>query len=229
MSGGAMNGDQLATLLDGALRQLATCRDELRDLDAALGDGDLGITVAKGCEGVRAKLGELPSARPAVVLRAAGAAFASANPSTMAALVGGGVLAAAKALGTTDTLDRSAALAAGRAAADSIARRGKAQPGDKTILDALLPSLDALAAATSQDAGTALEAMVAAAAGGVRDTTPLQSQRGRAAWLGERSVGQPDPGATAYLRLLEALRTVWPDGAQAQPIAVDPIDATTER
>ncbi|MGZ4388288.1 MAG: DAK2 domain-containing protein, partial [Gaiellaceae bacterium] len=92
----------------------------------------------------------------------------------------------------------------GRAAAESIAARGKAEPGDKTILDALLPSLDALERAGG-DGHAAIDAMVEAARGGVEDTAARQSQRGRASWLGERSIGKPDPGATAYLRFLECV------------------------
>ncbi|HEY6053312.1 MAG TPA: DAK2 domain-containing protein, partial [Gaiellaceae bacterium] len=136
-----------------------------------------------------------------------GAAFAGANPSTLAALVGGGLLAAARAVGETQEFGRADALGVGRAAADSIQTRGKAEPGDKTILDALLPSLDALEHADG-DAGAAVAAMVDAARAGVEETAGLQSQRGRASWLGERSAGKPDPGATAYLRFLESVAAV---------------------
>lgn len=203
-----MNGAALVTLIEAALPRLAGAQEELRELDAALGDGDLGITVNKGAEAVRAAVTALPDPTPAEVLRAAGSAFASANPSTMAALVGGGLLAAAKAVGDAADLDRAGAAAAGRAAADRIVLRGKAKPGDKTVLDALLPSLAALE--QGGDDATALQRMVAAAEQGVTETASLVSQRGRAAWVGERGGGHPDPGATAYLRLLQALAQSWP-------------------
>jgi len=202
-----VNGPQLVALLEAALPVLAAAQEELRDLDAALGDGDLGITVSKGSAAVRAAVTALPDPKPAAVLRAAGSAFASANPSTMAALVGGGLLAAAKAVGDAEDLDRAGAVAAARAAADRIIARGKAEPGDKTILDALLPSLDALEG--GGDDVAALARMVRAAESGVAATTSLVSQRGRAAWVGERGAGHPDPGATAYLRLLQALASSW--------------------
>ena len=202
-----MNGAGMVALLDEALARLAESRDELRDLDAALGDGDLGVTVSKGCEAVRARLADLTEPSPADVLRTAGTAFASANPSTMAALVGGALLVGAKTVAEATDLGPGETVAFVRAAAASIAARGKAQLGDKTILDAILPSLDALDATTD---GDRLEAMVTAARRAVDETTPLQSRRGRAAWIGERSAGHPDPGATAYLRLLEALHASWP-------------------
>jgi dihydroxyacetone kinase-like protein len=199
-----MNGSEMVALLDAALERLAQSRDELRQLDAALGDGDLGITVEKGCAAVRAKLAELDDPSPVEVLRGAGGAFATANPSTFAALTGGGLLAAAKAVADTDDVTRDAALTIARAVADSITTRGKAQLGDKTVLDALVPSLEALERADGDDRA-ALAAMVEAARAGVTETASLESRRGRASWLQERSAGHPDPGATAYVRFLESL------------------------
>jgi len=206
----------LIAVLDDALRQLADAADELRDLDAALGDGDLGITVRSGSEAVRAALAELgDDATPAAVLRAAAKAFANANPSTMAALVGGALLAAAKAVPDATEIGPHNVLLVARAAADSIAARGKAQLGDKTILDALVPSIDAMEAA-GQDPLEMLRAGVEAARNGVESTRDRQSMRGRAAWLGERSIGRQDPGATAYLRFLEGLQqALFARGASA--------------
>jgi dihydroxyacetone kinase-like protein len=202
---------ELIRTLDAALAHLADCADELRDLDAALGDGDLGVTVTSGCRAVRDALTELADdVPPAQVLRTAAGAFAKANPSTMAALVGGALLAAARQLGDAAELDDEAALAVGRTAADSIATRGKAQVGDKTILDALVPSLDAMAAAP----GAPLAAGIGAAREAVERTRSLQSMRGRAAWLGERSKGLQDPGATAYLRFLEGLDAAGKEGTR---------------
>lgn len=207
-----MTGDELVALLDAALQRLAESKEELRDLDAALGDGDLGITVSKGCEAVRERLAGMSGAPPADVIRAAGTAFATANPSTMAALVGGALLAAAKAVSDRGDLNHDDALRLARAAAESVAARGKAEIGDKTMLDAIVPSVDVLAAAQGE---LPLPGMVEAAGRAVAETTPLQSKRGRAAWVGERSIGHADPGATAYLRLLEALQHSWPVPTQS--------------
>jgi phosphoenolpyruvate---glycerone phosphotransferase subunit DhaL len=199
-----MTGAQLVAVLDDALARLEGDAEELRELDAALGDGDLGITVGKGCAAVRAKLAELADPLPADVLRVSGTAFAAANPSTLAALVGGGLLAAAGAVGDTTSIERDDVLRVGRAAATSIQTRGKAELGDKTILDALVPSLDALERADGHGAA-ALDAMIAAARAGVEETAGRRSQRGRASWQGERSIGKADPGATAYTRFLESV------------------------
>lgn len=197
-----MQTPELIRTIDAALTHLETCSDELRDLDAALGDGDLGITVSAGGQAVRAALATLsPDTSPAQALKAAAAAFAKANPSTMAALVGGGLLAAARTLDDATDVDTQAAIGIGRAAAESISSRGKSAVGDKTILDALVPALDAMEAAPDEP----LAAGIAAARNGIETTRSLQSMRGRASWMGERSKGLQDPGATALLRLLEGL------------------------
>lgn len=199
-----MNGARVVKLLRAALPAWAGCAEELRDLDAAIGDGDLGITVTKGVAAVSAKLDALPD-EPAIadVLKVAGAGFASGNPSTMAALVGGGLLAAAKAMKDVEALSREDVVRLADAAVEAIKTRGKAELGDKTMLDAIAPSMDALKA--SGRCADPLPGMIEAARAAVATSSQWQSRRGRAAWVGERSVGHADPGATAYLRLLEAI------------------------
>lgn len=180
--------------------------DELRDLDAALGDGDLGITVTQGAKAVCAILPDLREAAIADIVKRCGMAFSSANPSTFAALVGGGLLAAGKTVAGDDDLTPGKVLEGARVVAESIKKRGKCDLGDKTILDAILPSLDAAEAAAD---GQRLAAAIDAARKGLEETTPLQSKKGRAAWLRERSAGSPDPGATAYVRFLESLQLAF--------------------
>jgi dihydroxyacetone kinase-like protein len=194
-------------LLAEALPALARHENELRDLDAALGDGDLGITVRSGSNAVVAAVAALPDGVTLdMVVSVTGKAFASANPSTFAALVGGGLLAGSKALAGVESMDRVQALRFARVATDRIAERGKAQLGDKTVLDALLPSLDVLESATEDARGAEIvTAMAVVARERVAETAGLQSARGRAAWVGERGVGHPDPGATAYAIFLECL------------------------
>ena len=206
-----MNAASLRLLLDGALPLLEGTRDELRDLDAAIGDGDLGITVAEGARAVRAALVELPEhATVSEVLRQAGQSFAAANPSTMSALVAAALLASAKALRETESLGRAEALLLVETVTATIQQRGQAELGDKTVLDALQPSLLALRSA-GPSTRAALAAMTAAAATAVSTTASLTSRRGRAAWVGERTAGHPDGGATAYVRLLEALEKALPE------------------
>lgn len=203
-----MTGADLSRLLPDALTRLADSKDELRDLDAAIGDGDLGITVSQGSIAARDAIVALPEgATPAEVLRAMGPAVARANPSSFAALVAAALLAASRALGDGQSVTPADMLAAARVGADTISARGKADLGDKTILDALIPSLEAAEGNPDGPFDAALEA----ARAGVDSTRDMVSKRGRAAWMGERTRGHVDPGAMAYLRLLEAIEATNTD------------------
>lgn len=198
-----MHSAELVRTIQGSLAELVSYADELRDLDQALGDGDLGITVSLGAQAVIAALDDLaPDATPSEIARACAKAFANANPSTMAALVAGGLLAGSKAWADVEDVDVTAAARFVRAGGENIAQRGKTQLGDKTILDAILPAADALDAAA--DGTTGLTAAIAAAEKAVVETRDLQSRRGRASWLQERSIGLQDPGATAMWRFLQS-------------------------
>lgn len=185
-----------------ALRALPASADELAELDSRLGDGDLGITVSAGAIAA-AEILEHPEGRSAgELLSGAARAFGSANPSTFAALVQGALTAAGRAWVGGD--ERGATLGVLDQAIASIKKRGKAELGDKTVLDPLQASRDVLAAAARLDAGT-LREMAAAAERTTSDLRDSPSRRGRASWLQERSIGQLDPGSIAYVRFLQAL------------------------
>jgi dihydroxyacetone kinase-like protein len=198
-----MRAEQLKSAIKASLTELVTYSDELRDLDQALGDGDLGITVSLGAGAIIEALDAVgDDAAPSEIARACAKAFANANPSTMAALVAGGLLAGSKVWAGRDEVDVAAAAQFVRAAGENIAQRGKTQLGDKTIIDVIMPAADALADAT--DGRQGLSAAVAAAERAVFETKDLQSRRGRASWLQERSIGLKDPGATAMWRYLQS-------------------------
>lgn len=189
------------TLIAVATR-LPVHNDELRDLDAALGDGDLGITVSAGANAVRDALTSLPQGASArEVLRAAGTAFASANPSTFAALIGGATLAAA-GVAESEQIDP---LLLVQKIQDRVAQRGGADVGDKTVLDAIDAIRVSLAERPDADPAERARAAREAVSAAVSDYTEKHSMRGRAAWVGERSVGRKDPGQVAALRFLDDL------------------------
>ena len=199
-----MTAAELRVLVDRALELVARSEDELRDLDSAIGDGDLGITVSRGAQAARTSIAALPAgSTPSEIVRAVATAFASANPSSFAALVATGLLAASRSVIGSGSLTSGDVVTMARQAVGAIEKRGKAEVGDKTVLDALVPSVAAL---ESNPRDAALDAMISAARKGIDDTTAGVSRKGRAAWLGERTIGHPDPGAMAYLRFLEALR-----------------------
>ena len=198
-----MQGKELNHHIRQSLVILIESADELRDLDLDLGDGDLGITITAGSNAVIAELEKLPEdATPTEIARTCAKAFANANPSTMAALVAGALLSGSRTWEAKEEIGLTEAADFVTAAASSISQRGKTQVGDKTILDGIAGAADALTSAS--DVGEATTAVVDAAARAVRDTKDLQSRRGRASWLQERSIGLADPGATAFQRLVEA-------------------------
>jgi dihydroxyacetone kinase-like protein len=200
-----VRGPELNAAIRASLEVLVGHADELRDLDQALGDGDLGITVTLGARAVVDALAALPgSATPAEITRECAKAFANANPSTMAALVAGGLLAGSKEWAGLEDVGSSDAADFVRAAGRNISQRGKTEVGDKTILDAIVPAAEALASAAGPGG---LDAAITAAEKAVTETQGLQSRRGRASWLQERSIGLQDPGATAFWRMLESWRT----------------------
>jgi dihydroxyacetone kinase-like protein len=201
-----MQGRDINLAIRNALGEVVQYADELRDLDAALGDGDLGVTVSLGAKAVIAALEELPDeALPAEIAKACAKAFANANPSTMAALAAGALLAGSRVWADSAEVSVTDAGAFAIAAGENIAKRGKSQVGDKTILDALMPAAEALSAGNTAEA--ALDKAIDAAERGVVDTVGMQSRRGRASWLQERSIGLQDPGATAFLRFLQSWKT----------------------
>jgi dihydroxyacetone kinase-like protein len=186
-----------------SLAILTESSDELRDLDQALGDGDLGITVTAGSRAVIAALEDLSDdATPTDIARTCAKAFANANPSTMAALVAGALLSGSRVWEAQRDIGVAEAARFAKAAAESIAQRGKTEVGDKTILDGIA----AASAVLDSDPHPAhvMQEVITAASCAVEETTGLQSRRGRASWLQERSIGLADPGATAFLRFVEA-------------------------
>lgn len=201
-----MKTDVLIEVLSDALLSLEAARDELRDLDAAIGDGDLGITVTSGARAVREAFKNLPEdVSVADLLRVGAKQFGVANPSTFSALISGGLLAASKELTGVIEVDNVVSLKILKSLFDSIQARGKANLGDKTILDAMHPALNVLQEHLGDGAEQALSLMIEEVEQSIKDSAVLISQRGRAAWVGERTMGHRDGGATAFLRFLEAL------------------------
>jgi phosphoenolpyruvate---glycerone phosphotransferase subunit DhaL len=184
-------------------------RDYLTQLDAAIGDGDHGVNMDRGFEAVGKALaaqdGALP---PGKLLTVAGKTLVSTVGGASGPLWGTAFRRAGRALGDREELDGQDLVVALRAALDGVVELGAAQPGDKTMVDALGPAIDALesALAAGEPLEAALAAATAAAEGGAKATVPLQARKGRASYLGERSIGHQDPGATSAALVIAALQ-----------------------
>jgi phosphoenolpyruvate---glycerone phosphotransferase subunit DhaL len=198
-----------AAALDRWVRAFAAAvaehEEELTRLDSAIGDADHGANMARGMKAVVAKLDDGAPAGPAALLKQAGMTLVSTVGGASGPLYGTFFLRMAAAAGDVDALDQAGFAEALRAGVEGVVARGKAEAGDKTMYDALAPALDALDAALGgEDTSGALHAAADAAAQGRDATTPMQARKGRASYLGERSVGHQDPGATSAALLLQA-------------------------
>ncbi|MEU1019128.1 dihydroxyacetone kinase subunit DhaL [Streptomyces sp. NPDC005898] len=169
----------------------------LTELDSPIGDADHGGNLRRGLSAVVAALEKEAPATVGGVLTLAGRELISAVGGASGPLYGTLLRRTGKALGDAVEVDEAAFAAALRTGVDAVAALGGAAPGDKTMLDALVPGVDAL--------GTSFDAALAAARQGAVATVPLRARKGRASYLGERSVGHQDPGATSSALLFEAL------------------------
>ncbi|BCP52102.1 dihydroxyacetone kinase [Kaistia sp. 32K] len=202
----AGEGDpRLAVAVRAAAEALIADEARLTDLDQQVGDGDLGLNLARGAEAILREIDAYPDKRAASVLRALSASLRKTVGGTSGALYAAGLLRAASELEGVPTpgfADWARAFAAGSAA---IARLGDARVGDRTMLDALLPAAEVLSAASAYGGAEVLGHAIAAAREGSAATAAIASRRGRSSYLGERAVGVPDPGAEAVVVWLAAI------------------------
>ncbi|MBB1256509.1 dihydroxyacetone kinase subunit DhaL [Streptomyces alkaliterrae] len=183
--------------MDACARDVDREAKTLTELDAAIGDADHGDNMRRGFQAVTVALAEESPATPGAVLTLAGRTLISSVGGAAGPLYGTLLRRAGKELGDAPSTDLPGLRAALAAGVDGVARLGGAAAGDKTMLDALLPAVDAL------EGG--LQAAATAARQGAVDTLPLLARKGRASYLGERSVGHQDPGAASSALLVAAL------------------------
>ena len=189
---------------DRMLRSLIDHEEEFRELDAAAGDGDLGITVRSAAAAIHDWLSQKGTAETTSQLLAGVAEVcASTSPSTFGSLISHGLAAAAKALGNEQRDNLTSMVVALEAGIHKVQQLGRAEPGEKTFLDALIPALEAARGATSVT--EALPLMCTAAIANTEQMAAVVPKHGRAAWVGERSIGIPDAGSVVVIRALEAL------------------------
>ena len=180
--------------------------DYLTELDSAIGDADHGTNLVRGMDAVMAAV-EPATGGPGDLLKKVGMTLVTSVGGASGPLYGTFFLRAATAAGASTSLDGEALSAALRAGLEGIVARGKAEAGDKTMYDALAPAIVAFEEAlrTGADAAVAARAAADAAAAGRDATEPMLALKGRASYLGERSVGHIDPGAASSALLLAAL------------------------
>lgn len=198
---------EIVDALNRIAMRLIEMRDRLNEFDAAMGDGDSGLTAEKGAMGLQQYLAENPPTDLGKWLAQAGMAYNRAAPSTMGALIATGFMRAAKEVMGKSELEPDDLARMLLAASFGIQERGKAKPGDKTIVDAWHPAAEAFKQALDSGAGLQEAGHLAleAARKGRDGVIASRSTVGRANWVGERTEGKPDPGTVLFVSALEAV------------------------
>jgi dihydroxyacetone kinase-like protein len=198
--------DGVVAALKAAADTVVAHRDELVELDRVIGDGDHGENLQRGFQTFVVALTRSTPDKPGAVVKLLATTLISTVGGAAGPLYGTACLRAATTLGDADELTPETTVAALRAALGGVVARGKAEVGDKTMVDALTPAVDAAAEALGSGADIAgvLAAAADAAEKGAESTVPLVARKGRASYLGERSANHLDPGARSTSLLLRA-------------------------
>ena len=207
----AVSREDVLRWLDASQEVFAEERQRLTELDSAVGDGDFGISLDRGFTAVQAELSANPPADLRSVFQNVASVLIRTMGGTSGPLLGTFFLRAAAACAGKSELAPADVVALFQAGVEGLQQRGKAEPGDKTMLDAWLPAVDAMRRALEDGSGLAeiLERGAAAAQAGMRATISMQARKGRASYLGDRSIGHQDAGATGSYLLLNAAAEVW--------------------
>jgi dihydroxyacetone kinase-like protein len=198
----AITRDQTLDWMNRFAASMSEHRAELVALDTAIGDGDHGTNMNRGMTKAVEKLGAAEQADPGAVLKTVAMALVSSVGGAAGPLYGTLFLQMGGAVAGQDEVDLPTYAAAWRKGLEGVQARGKAVAGDKTMVDALIPAVEALESASDLDTG--LQAAVQAAEEGMKATTPLVARKGRASYLGERSKDHQDPGATSTYYLFKS-------------------------
>ncbi len=182
-------------------------KDELTELDGPIGDSDHGINMARGFEAVRSGLSDLEGSDVATVLKKCGRTLVSQVGGSSGPLYGTAFMKAGAALKDVDAIGLEDFSRAFAAAIEGVMSRGRSTTGEKTMLDAMVPAQEAIVRSLEQGATCeeALRSAALAASEGAESTIPMVATKGRASYLGERSVGHKDPGAASFAYIMQAI------------------------
>ena len=203
----------IVTVLNKLADDLESHTEELRQLDAVIGDGDLGITTALCSKAIREYCASASESNIGSLLAKCGLSINKASPSTFGTLLTSAFLGAGKMVTGKESIDSNDLVQMAEGAVDGIKKRGKAELGDKTMLDCIAPAADAFRKQIEggSDLKKALEAAISAADQGVKATVQMMSKHGRASWHRENTIGVQDAGATAMYYILESFARHLPE------------------
>jgi len=200
-----LTSHQVIDFLETLAEQMPQHQDKLRELDATIGDGDLGITIALGVKGIKEGLPELAEEGIGDIIARSGMNFNRAAASTFGAIFATGLMRAGQQVPDHSEITVADLARMAHAAAEGIKQRGGAELGDKTVLDVIVPMAQVLeeAAARGSDMVEAAGAAQQRCHQALEQTAAMEGKHGRAGWLKQQSVGVPDPGATAICLMVD--------------------------
>ncbi len=207
----SVSKDQIVAWLESIANTMDENKNYLTELDSAIGDADHGINMARGFSKVREKLPSIVDTDVGNILKTTGMTLISTVGGASGPLYGTFFMRAGMALAAKEELSSEDVFTLLQTGMEGVVQRGRASVGDKTMIDVWTPALEAFREKLDNGSNLkdAVQACVAAAEKGMKDTIPLQARKGRASYLGERSIGHQDPGATSsYLMLLDLLQTL---------------------
>lgn len=206
-----VNRDNLIAWIDTLAQVYADNKQYLTQLDSNIGDADHGINMDRGFQAVKTDLAKTNPPDISSALKTVAMALIRTVGGASGPLYGTFFMRASAVCANKAELGPADVVALFEAGLEGVLQRGKAELNDKTMVDAQRPALDAMkqALADNNDLKTILQKGVAAAETGVKNTIPLQAKKGRASYLGERSIGHQDPGATSSYLLLKAAADLW--------------------
>ena len=199
----SLGKDEIIKILQNLKQLFNDNRDYLVELDARMGDGDLGLTMSKAFTAVYDELKDTAETDIGKILMKAGMLMAKAAPSTMGTLMGTGFMRGGKAISGKDAISTADLAEFFQAFVTGIMERGKAKPGEKTIIDSLKPAADTLVEFKGEDVVKALQEALLSSENGLESTKNMVAQHGRIAYYKEQSKGREDPGATAGVILIK--------------------------
>ena len=202
-----MEKEEIIAVLRAMSRRMEELKDYLTELDNVIADGDHGINMARGFAAVEKKLPELAEKDVGTVLKTVGLTLVSAVGGSAGPLYGTAFLKSGLVMSGKAEISLDDFLACLKVSIEGVQQRGRAVRGEKTMLDAMIPAAEAMSAARASggDTKTVLAEGIAAARAGIEYTKTIVATKGRASYIGERSLGHPDPGATSATFLLEAI------------------------
>lgn len=203
-----MTKETLIELIKNIAKKIEEEKQFLTDLDSEIADGDHGINMARGFEAVEAKLDTVKDKDCGTILKTVGMTLVSTVGGAAGPLYGTAFMKSGMVLAGKEELNGEDFIKSMEAAIEGVKQRGKSDKGEKTMLDSMIPAYDAFKENIDKDTKEAMKEALDAAKEGIEYTKTIIATKGRAAYIGERSIGHQDPGATSFTYMLECLYNI---------------------